>query len=124
MPEAHALLGAIAAIYDYDWKESERRFRLTMACDPVPPAVVEFYGFFYPLHLGRPQEAIEQSERALREDPLNLVFRVRRLLCLSAAGRSEDATRECHQMLELFGGTSICYGFLAMEHAGFPTSGF
>lgn len=33
---AHALLGAIAGLDDYDWKEAEERFRLTRARELGP----------------------------------------------------------------------------------------
>ena len=36
LPEGHAMLGAVAASLEYDWKEAERHFRLAMARDPVP----------------------------------------------------------------------------------------
>ena len=41
------MLGAAAGVYDYDWKESERRFGLALARDPVPPSVRFLYGMFY-----------------------------------------------------------------------------
>src|SRR6516162_4029960 len=35
LPEAHAVLGTVAAYYDYDWTEAERQFGQAMAHDPV-----------------------------------------------------------------------------------------
>jgi TolB-like protein/tRNA A-37 threonylcarbamoyl transferase component Bud32 len=49
LPEAHAMLGVVAAILEFDWKEAERRFRLAMAHDPVPPLVRLYYALSYPL---------------------------------------------------------------------------
>ena len=37
LPDAHALLGIVSALYDYDWKESAREFGIAMAREPVPP---------------------------------------------------------------------------------------
>jgi hypothetical protein len=31
LPDAHALLGIVSALYDYDWKESAREFGIAMA---------------------------------------------------------------------------------------------
>ena len=38
-PKAHGVLGGIAALHDYDWKEAEEQFRLARASEPVAPNV-------------------------------------------------------------------------------------
>jgi serine/threonine-protein kinase len=101
LPEAHAGLGTVAAIYDYDWKEADRRFRLATARDPVPPEVRHLYGFFCLLLVGRAQEAVDQHERALQSDPLNLLFRMALGVCLRAAGRGPEGTTELQKVVEL-----------------------
>src|SRR5438067_462521 len=68
LPEAHALLGAVAAIYDYDWVEADRLFRLATRGDSVPP-IVRFTSMLYLLPVGRLQEAVAEYARALDEDP-------------------------------------------------------
>jgi Tfp pilus assembly protein PilF len=45
--EAHAVLGNLAAAYDYDWEEARRHFGLAMAREPVPPDVRCNYGYWY-----------------------------------------------------------------------------
>jgi serine/threonine-protein kinase len=118
LPEAHALLGAIAVMFDYDHSEAERQFKLAMAHNPVSLAVFDHYGFFYLFHQGRPEEAAVYIERALREDPLNLMFRLHLLLCFAAAEKDEEASRECRQILELNdkNRTAICYAYLASPY--------
>jgi serine/threonine protein kinase/Tfp pilus assembly protein PilF len=101
MPEGHALLGTVAAVYDLDWKEAERRFRLAMARDPVPAYVREMYGWIYLLASGRPQEAVEEVENALKADPLAVLTRVRLAMCFLAAGKEAEAEAELRQALEL-----------------------
>jgi tetratricopeptide (TPR) repeat protein len=73
LPEAHAILGVVAAIYDYDWKEAERLFNLAMSHDPIPPRVRQWYGFFYLLPIGQMAKSIEQQEQGLKGDPLNVM---------------------------------------------------
>lgn len=46
LPEANAMLGGIAGIFEYDWKETRRRFELAVAREPIPPIVRYWYGQF------------------------------------------------------------------------------
>jgi tetratricopeptide (TPR) repeat protein len=117
LPDAHAMLGLVAALYDYDWKEAERRFRLAMARDPVPPEVRRYHALYYLLPIGRPREAAEECERALKEDPLNLMGRLRLAQCLRAAGRDADSVRTLHQVMELDENFWFTYFVLGLEHA-------
>jgi TolB-like protein/Tfp pilus assembly protein PilF len=101
LPEAHFILGGAASAYDYDWKKAERRFRLAMAHDPVPPIVRTTYGLNYLMAMGRQQEAIEEHHRALQEDPLNLISRFQLAICLEAAGKDAEVRAELREILEL-----------------------
>jgi Flp pilus assembly protein TadD len=94
------MLGVVAGLYDYNWEEAGRRFRMALAHDPVPPAVRDLYTF-YLLPTGRPQEAVEEIERALKEDPLAVVRRAHFAVCLQAAGRDAEADAQWRQALEL-----------------------
>ena len=113
LPEAHAMLGVVAGGYEYDWKEAERLFRLATARDPVPPLVHSWYGWFFLLMLGRVENAVEEMEQSLREDPLNVISRVVLAQVLSAAGRYEDACTECRRILEIDENNPSGYGILA-----------
>jgi Tfp pilus assembly protein PilF len=117
LPDALARLGVVAGAYDYDWKEAERLFRLAMARDPVPPQVRSWYGFFYLLPMGRPEDATREAERALQEDPLNLLFRVVVARSLGHCGRYEDESTEYRRVLELDENYWAAYLLLAWNHA-------
>ena len=69
--------------------------------DPIPATVSHFYGFFYLLPLGHIREAAEELERAIKEDPLNVLCRTQLAVCYWTAGRNEDASRQFRQALEL-----------------------
>jgi serine/threonine protein kinase/Tfp pilus assembly protein PilF len=99
LPDGHAMSGAVTACLDYDWIEAERRFRLAMACDPVPIYVRLFYSL-YLLFIGRPADAFQQLELGLPEDPLNLFLRFNRAAYLAAAGRDEAAAEGLREVLE------------------------
>jgi eukaryotic-like serine/threonine-protein kinase len=101
LPEAHAMLGIVAALYDYDWKEAERRFQLAMANDPVPPRVRPWYGFMYLLPIGRAEEAVRQQELGIKDDPLNTIARASLAQSYLNVGRLADAQAEALKILEL-----------------------
>jgi hypothetical protein len=46
-PIAHAVLGAIAAVHDYDWKEADKQFKLARASESVLLSVRHLYATFY-----------------------------------------------------------------------------
>jgi serine/threonine-protein kinase len=117
LPEAHAMLGIVAGVYDYDWKEAERRFRLAMAHDPVPPRVREWYGWFYLLPIGRMEEAVEQHEQELKGDPLNVMDRICLAVSLMGVGRLADAQAELHKVLELDEHSAQACSALAVSYA-------
>jgi serine/threonine-protein kinase len=101
LPHGHAVLGQVAALYDYDWAEAERRFALARAGDSVPSEVCRHLALYYLLPIGRSEEAAEECARALHEDPLNLLDRLRFAQCLRAAGRAAEASTELRRVLEL-----------------------
>jgi serine/threonine-protein kinase len=116
LPDAHAMLGIVSGLYDYDWKEAERRFLLATAREPAPPQVRQWYGYFYLRLIGRPHDAVGPIERAVHEDPLNTVCRLLLADCLRAADRPEDAISEERRILELDDQFWFAYVGLARSH--------
>ena len=100
LAEAHALLGLIAAVFEYDREKAERCYRTAMAPQPVPPDTRRDYAYSY-LMVVNPQEAAAEIERALEEDPLNVLSRYLLADCLLAAGADADAIAQLQRVLEL-----------------------
>jgi serine/threonine-protein kinase len=98
--EAHAALGLIAATYDYDWQEAERRYTRAMLHD-VSPWTRALYGFYYLLPMGRVEDTVSQVETALQDDPLHLVIRATLTNSLIGAGRYAEAEQQIQQLLAL-----------------------
>ena len=71
LPEAHCVLGSIAAMYDFDWKEADRRFWLAFAQGKPSHAVRVHRANIFLAHAGRGREAVEDMEQTVREDPLS-----------------------------------------------------
>ncbi|MBZ5575762.1 MAG: protein kinase [Acidobacteriia bacterium] len=94
LPEAHALLGAVAGLFEYDWKEAERRFLLALAHEPVAPSVRFLYAGSYLQPLGKAHEAAAENERGLQDDPFSFGGRIQLAGSLLLTGRFADAERE------------------------------
>ena len=101
LPEGHAMLGTAAACFDFDWPEAERHFRFAMAQGAVPPLVRLNYAMYCLLATGRAQEAADHYAIALKEDPLNLMARAERAVCLRSASQYAKGNEELRQILEL-----------------------
>lgn len=100
LPDAHAVL-ALAAAIDYNWADARRCFQLATAGVSVPPMVRYFHALFYLASLGRMAEAEEELERALREDPLNLLMRATLGFFHVGTGSLATGEQELRQVLEL-----------------------
>jgi len=72
-----------------------------MAQEPVPPQVLQWYGWFYSQPMGRIEEAIQQQEQGLKADPLNAIARITLAWSLLTAGRLAEAQKEAHKVMEL-----------------------
>jgi serine/threonine-protein kinase len=102
LPEAHAVLGAVATLYDHDGHEAERRFELAVSREAASSSMVCILrGFYYFLGKGQVKEAVAELERALRDDPLNATLHHLLGVCLLEDDRCTEASREFHEALEL-----------------------
>jgi non-specific serine/threonine protein kinase len=69
LSDAHASLGFFSLFYGWDWPAAERSFR--RAVDLMPENTVARAGYSQCLAiLRRPQEAVQEAERAVATDPL------------------------------------------------------
>ena len=98
-PVAHSVLGAIAALHDYNWTEGGEQFRLAMASESLPPFVHTSYALNYLLPLGRFEEAIREQAKATAQDPLNPNGPEAQAFILLCAGMYEPAIAEARKSL-------------------------
>jgi len=101
LPEALAALGVGTAAYDYDWKESERWFKLAMEGPSVTAGARYCYAFYHLMPYGRVNEAAKELERALEEDPLNMGIRIAWINGLHAAGLDDRAIVAAEALLAI-----------------------
>jgi serine/threonine-protein kinase len=107
---------ALAAVLDYDWPEAGKQFALAFARDPVSPTTRYFNAGFYLAPLGRMDEAMTQIERAIQEDPLNLIMLTTRGILLVSTNRSEAAEPVLRQVLELDEGYWLALNWLGASY--------
>jgi len=107
---------ALAAVLDYDWPEAGKQFALAFARDPVSPTTRYFNAGFYLAPLGRTDEAMAQLERAIQEDPLNLIMLTTRGMLLVSTNRSEEAERVLRKALDLDEGYWLAHNWLAASY--------
>jgi len=98
---AHAVLGSIAGLHDYDWTEADEQFRALRAAESLPPNVRGLYAMFYLLARGRFDEASREMTKVSAEDPLNSFWRARRAWIFMNSDRYDEAIAEARNALEL-----------------------
>jgi serine/threonine protein kinase/Tfp pilus assembly protein PilF len=73
LAEAYASLGFSHMFYDWDWAEAERCFLRSLELNPNYPTALHWYSEYLVL-VGRMEEAMAQSKKALESDPLSLII--------------------------------------------------
>jgi serine/threonine protein kinase/tetratricopeptide (TPR) repeat protein len=76
LAEAHATLGVILALYDWDWTAAEQEFIRSIELNGSSPASRDVYAFYYLRPVGRLDDAIVEVQHALSLDPLSVLYRV------------------------------------------------
>jgi serine/threonine protein kinase/tetratricopeptide (TPR) repeat protein len=121
LPDALAMLGWIAAAYDYDWKEAERLFRSAMVSNPVSPIpvspMVHWLAGHHLFSIGHFKPAIQEIERALEADPLNISYRRSLAFCMLGAGCEADAAEQGRRNVEFDENEYWSYFLLSLLHA-------
>jgi len=73
LAEAHAALALITQNYDWNWQTAGQEFRRAIELNPNYPTAHHWYAEHL-MWLGRFDEALAESERARRLDPLSLII--------------------------------------------------
>jgi len=100
LPEAHASLGWIRMVYDFDWHGADAAYQEAFRLAPGNATVLRAAGVLA-FTLGRLDEAIDIDLRAIVRDPLNQGSHQNLALVLMHAGRLEDSAQKYRHVLEL-----------------------
>jgi TolB-like protein/Tfp pilus assembly protein PilF len=96
LAEAHAALGMTYARTG-KWQQAEQRFRRAIELDASNSTTRTDFAMSLLLPLGRVDEAVREMRAAERADPLSSTVHIRFGYALLAAGRYNEAARECEQ---------------------------
>jgi TolB-like protein/Tfp pilus assembly protein PilF len=70
LAEARAVLGGVAAMYDWDWEAAEAEYRVALEIDQSSSAARQWYAYHLSA-MGRHEDAIAQARLGMQFDPLN-----------------------------------------------------
>jgi serine/threonine protein kinase/tetratricopeptide (TPR) repeat protein len=118
--EAHTTLGAIRAVYDYDWAGAEESFRRATALTPRYPTAWQWRAMQLLLPRGRFEEARTAIDQARSLDPLSMVIATSVGVVEHLAGDIPAAARAFERAIEIDPAFAMSYYFLggALRDAG------
>jgi serine/threonine-protein kinase len=101
MAGAHAALGVVSAVGDYDWAEAGNHFRRALELDSVSAEVIAPYAVYYLKPQGRLEEALDELKRWLQRDPLSIIARNDCAWNLQMMRQHEDCVAMAEETLNL-----------------------
>jgi serine/threonine-protein kinase len=117
LPEAHAMLGIVASVLDYDWPEVERRFQRATARDSMSNHLRQWNAWFRLFAAGRREEARQQMVRVIQEDPLSQMWHWILAMTLQGLQLEDDALNESRKAVELDPHFWVGWTWLAVLHS-------
>jgi TolB-like protein/DNA-binding winged helix-turn-helix (wHTH) protein/Tfp pilus assembly protein PilF len=100
LAEAHCSLALIAQNHDYDWQTAEKEYRRAIELDPDYATAHQWYAEFLSIQ-GRFDEALAESERARRLDPLSLIISTDHGAILYFARQYDRAIEQFRSVFEM-----------------------
>jgi tetratricopeptide (TPR) repeat protein len=94
LAEAHTSLGNVRLFYDWDWLKASQEFKRAIELNPNSADAHDGYAN-YLVAMGRHEESLAESKRAIELDPLSLVINA------DAAGNGLYFSRKYEQAIEL-----------------------
>jgi len=121
LADAHAALGAVRFLYDWDWPSAEEQLETAIELAPASVDAHLWYGVFLG-QMGRSSEAIAEVERAERLDPLSIAVHVNAGWVYYLARQTDRAMTQWRKALDLDPNlgmihTSIWLGYMTQGRA-------
>ncbi len=115
LAEAHCSLALAKLLYDWDWQGAEAGFGRALELNPGYPTAHHWFAQ-YLAFLGRHQESITESRRALALDPLSLILNVQLGWSLYYARHYDEAIEQLRRTLRLASTFSTASFWLALAY--------
>ncbi|MEK7405913.1 MAG: hypothetical protein AAB225_12465 [Acidobacteriota bacterium] len=110
--EAHALLGALRGVLEYDWAGAERAFQRAFELTPGSAMVLFRHAWYYLVPKLRIREALDEVQRAAAQDPLSPLLHSYAGLTFICAREYKGAEEACRIAVELAPGLWLPHWFL------------
>jgi TolB-like protein/Tfp pilus assembly protein PilF len=111
----YAVRGVIHMLYSWNWKESDRNFKLSIEINPNRSMTHIHYSIFLS-YMGRHEEAIFEAKRAQELDPLSVYINAYTGLAFESAGQPDKAIEEYNMNLEINPNYFLTHLHLAMAY--------
>jgi serine/threonine-protein kinase len=115
--EAHATLGVILALYDWDWSGAERELIRSIELNGASPVCRDGYAFYFLRSVGRIEEAIGETQQALSLDPLSVIFRVHLAFLFYLQNKYEHSIAQFRKVLEMSPQYYLAHAMMGNVHA-------
>ncbi len=120
LAEAHVSLGAVRALFDWDWSGSEEQFCRAIELDPDCAQAYQWWGVLCLLPQGRVKEAEIAIRRALDLDPLSPGISTSLGLAYFVQGRDDEAIAYFAKALETDPNFYLAHWWLGARVGGRP----
>jgi tetratricopeptide (TPR) repeat protein len=117
--EAHASLGFVTGVYDWNWSKAEKQFKQAIKANPDYATAYEWYALCLSW-TGRHEEAIAMARRAQRLDPLTPIISSVVGVVMHFAQRYEEAVAEYEKVLDMDPNfvPALCFRGAALAQVG------
>jgi TolB-like protein/DNA-binding winged helix-turn-helix (wHTH) protein len=117
LAEAHAVLGAEKADFEYDWQGAEQEFHRALELDPNYADAHFRYAWSYLTPLGKSDEAVAEIEKALQLDPFSRMDNTVSGCIYFYARRYDEALAQFDKAIRLNPDFFVTYYHLAWLYA-------
>ena len=115
LAEAHTSLAFVKLNFDWDWPGAEAEFKRAIQLNPNFPNGHHWYSH-YLMAMGRTQESLAESKRALELDPLGIILNVHLGWHYNNAHQYDLAIEQINKALEMDPNFGIAYWYLGLAY--------
>lgn len=114
--EAHASLGFLTFLHDWDWRKAEVELRRGIELNPNYAQAHQWYAL-YLAKMGRHEEALDEARQAQKLDPVSLSMNLTAGLVLCFAREYGRAIKELQAVLEMDANFAPAHSTLGLAYA-------